>query len=228
MKISIPNPCHENWQQMTPNEKGHFCASCQKTVVDFSNWSDKAIFHFFEQNKGKTCGRFSSNQINRVISIQASKSRAVYRIAIALTAMSLFAQPPIVHAQRIATHQTQANKKPGAKQHSHINLQGTVTGKQNEPVANVTISLRDYRLKEIAYTTTDSAGRYTISNLKPDTYTIVITPHDTVYTNQSNNVIIKDNKPVTLNTELRLASDEENYLMGDVETGTPDMELKKK
>lgn len=228
MKISIPHPCHENWQEMTPNERGRFCANCQKTVVDFTNWSDKAIFDFFTLHKNKTCGRFNRTQIDRIISIQTPKNRSVYRIVIALTAISLFAQPPIVHAQQIATHQTQTNKKHESGQHSHASLHGTITGKHNGPVANVAISLRDYRLKEIAYTITDSAGRYAISNLKPDTYIIVITPQDTVYTNQSDNVIIKDNEPVTLNTELRLASDEDNYLMGDVETGMPDMELKKK
>ena len=38
-KISIPEPCHEDWNRMTPNEKGRFCDSCEKTIIDFSNYS---------------------------------------------------------------------------------------------------------------------------------------------------------------------------------------------
>lgn len=34
--IRIENPCHENWNLMSRNQKGRFCDSCNKTVIDFS------------------------------------------------------------------------------------------------------------------------------------------------------------------------------------------------
>lgn len=65
MKISINNPCHENWDAMTPNEKGAFCLSCQKTVVDFSKKTLKEIKDFFAEvpQTESVCGRFEEDQL---------------------------------------------------------------------------------------------------------------------------------------------------------------------
>jgi hypothetical protein len=67
MKISIPEPCHENWGAMTPNEQGRFCGSCQKTVVDFTNFSTDDIQNYFTKHYGqKVCGRFKQQQLNSI------------------------------------------------------------------------------------------------------------------------------------------------------------------
>ncbi len=41
IKINIAEPCHENWEKMLDEEKGKFCLSCQKQVVDFSRMTMK-------------------------------------------------------------------------------------------------------------------------------------------------------------------------------------------
>jgi hypothetical protein len=62
--ISIPEPCHENWNEMLPCEKGAFCSACSKVVIDFTNLSDEEVKNYFFQNKGqKTCGRFKNHQL---------------------------------------------------------------------------------------------------------------------------------------------------------------------
>lgn len=64
MRISIPQPCHEKWSEMTPNEKGAFCGVCSKTVVDFTTMSDEQVKNYFIDNAGqKTCGRFRNEQL---------------------------------------------------------------------------------------------------------------------------------------------------------------------
>ena len=66
--ISIPKPCHEDWNKMTPDAKGAFCGSCQKSVYDFSNKTDEEIISVFEkEEKGKVCGRFSPSQLSRPV-----------------------------------------------------------------------------------------------------------------------------------------------------------------
>ena len=37
----IPEPCHEDWADMTPAERGRHCAVCDKTVVDLTACSPR-------------------------------------------------------------------------------------------------------------------------------------------------------------------------------------------
>ncbi len=58
-RIHIPKPCDENWDKMTPQKEGRLCASCQTTVVDFSNKTLDEIKAYFESNKEKkVCGNY--------------------------------------------------------------------------------------------------------------------------------------------------------------------------
>jgi hypothetical protein len=67
-KITIPKPCNENWDTMTPNENGRFCMSCSKTVVDFTAMLPDEVQHFFIQNQNnKICGRFKNEQLESLI-----------------------------------------------------------------------------------------------------------------------------------------------------------------
>jgi TonB family protein len=67
MEISIKKPCHENWDNMTPNEQGAFCNKCEKSVVDFSEKSIEEIKAFFTAKPNeKTCGRFTEDQMGEL------------------------------------------------------------------------------------------------------------------------------------------------------------------
>ncbi|WP_298899070.1 hypothetical protein [uncultured Psychroserpens sp.] len=62
--VNIPEPCHEDWDQMTANEKGRHCNSCNKTVLDFTSKTDEQIVKTF-QTETNLCGRFKSSQLKR-------------------------------------------------------------------------------------------------------------------------------------------------------------------
>ena len=67
-KLTIPKPCHEDWNTMTPNEKGKFCGSCSKTVVDFTQKSTKEIKDYLVANKGqRVCGHFYRKQLDSIV-----------------------------------------------------------------------------------------------------------------------------------------------------------------
>jgi hypothetical protein len=65
--LSIRRPCYEDWDAMTPSDKGRFCASCQKAVVDFTSMSDRQLVEFFKKPPSAVCGRVYNDQLNRDI-----------------------------------------------------------------------------------------------------------------------------------------------------------------
>lgn len=67
-KISIPKPCHENWDGMTTTTTGRFCGSCTKNVVDFTNKLPIEIQQYFADNKEQSiCGRFKNEQLETIV-----------------------------------------------------------------------------------------------------------------------------------------------------------------
>jgi hypothetical protein len=73
--IQVPEPCHEDWSKMTKAEKGRYCDSCCKEVVDFSIMTDREILNYLSKPRGKTCGNFLPDQLNRAISEPQPPSR---------------------------------------------------------------------------------------------------------------------------------------------------------
>lgn len=67
-KLTIPKLCNENWNKMTPDEKGRFCSSCSKTVVDFTKKSTKEIQDYLiEKNGQRVCGHFYRKQLDSIV-----------------------------------------------------------------------------------------------------------------------------------------------------------------
>ena len=85
LRISIPDPCHQNWNQMQPNEKGRFCDTCKLTVVDFTKMSNEEIKTYL-LNKSYVCGRFDCTQLDKshrstleILKAKSKKKRKGFR-----------------------------------------------------------------------------------------------------------------------------------------------------
>lgn len=92
-KISIPKPCHEDWNAMTPNDQGRFCMQCAKTVTDFTGMSALDIQTYLLENSGqKVCGRFSPAQLETItiaipeqVLYTQTKFRNIFLLALLIT-----------------------------------------------------------------------------------------------------------------------------------------------
>ena len=89
IQLHIAEPCHENWDKMTPVEQGKFCQSCQKQVVDFTGMSDRQLAQFFKKPlEGSVCGRFMNDQLDRDIDIPKKRLPFIrYFFTVALPAL---------------------------------------------------------------------------------------------------------------------------------------------
>jgi len=61
--ITIPKPCSEDWNKMTPTQKGAFCKSCEKEVIDFTHTSNIELSRKIKKGENM-CGRFTANQLD--------------------------------------------------------------------------------------------------------------------------------------------------------------------
>jgi hypothetical protein len=175
VNYKIEEPCHADWDQMKPEEKGRFCESCSKTVVDFSKMSDFSIVNYLESNKHlSVCGRFEEKQLDRTYVLPKSHYPALgfdlKAVALGL-ALSTFSALP-----------SQAQNSTMTEQHDSISalivlLKGDVamvyyhtdesfvagkiemTGKDYE---RVTISLMDGSLVELSSMKVSKSGAFKI------------------------------------------------------------------
>ncbi len=93
-KITIAEPCHENWDRMTQSEQGKFCGSCQKNVVDFTDFTNYEIGQFLGKPENvNTCGRFLKTQIAAGYNyFQPEKSPNFFKYAAGMAGILLLAQ----------------------------------------------------------------------------------------------------------------------------------------
>jgi TonB-dependent SusC/RagA subfamily outer membrane receptor len=79
IQLNIPEPCHEDWQNMTPTDQGRFCNACAKQVVDFSVMTDTQVLNYFINKKDeKVCGRAYPDQLERAITMPKAPKKRLF------------------------------------------------------------------------------------------------------------------------------------------------------
>ncbi|MEO6720383.1 MAG: carboxypeptidase-like regulatory domain-containing protein [Ferruginibacter sp.] len=111
IQLSIPDPCHQSWDHMTPTQQGRFCNACAKEVIDFSQMSDTDVLNYFSiVNKDKVCGRAYPDQLNRNIETMPAKKISWYwHYAIAF--FLFFSKSTTAKAQGLVIINTQCSKR---------------------------------------------------------------------------------------------------------------------
>lgn len=170
--LSIPNPCHVGWENMAATEKGRHCTSCNKTVIDFSNYTDKELADFFKSSNGRVCGRVSKFQLDRVIATPTNKRFPfLNKLAWGTAIASWLGLTSTVSAQNNndTTTVQQKNKKADSIKSKQSDDNGIIWGtlvnsKTNEsiPFANVILETKDDKV-QLDATVTDIDGKFKLN-----------------------------------------------------------------
>jgi len=142
-------------------------------VIDFTAYSDTALYKFFEKTTERVCGRFLDTQVDRPISIPYQPHSRLYRISIALGLTLLFTQTPHLLAQsRPPIAAQRITNAPLPSTDSTGNLRGVVLNNLKEQLPNVTVQIFQVE-KSIAEAKTNQDGYYLFPALPTGYYTIV-------------------------------------------------------
>jgi hypothetical protein len=146
MILSIHKPCNQAWDTMTETEKGRFCNSCSKTIVDFTSMSDKQLINYFlEQKNQQVCGRVMTDQLDTVLSpAEPVRKRFGYWKYIAASALLFFTK---------ASLKAQIKVDPSPQEHT------SSLNKKDSVVFNAPQTLEEVK---VTANTTHRDGRYTM------------------------------------------------------------------
>ena len=175
--IHIPQPCHEDWQQMTPVNNGRYCQSCAKQVVDFSLMTDQQVLNYLSTAASRVCGRFAEDQLQRPLQPAKQEKKKIWWVAAALPLLMVFGRAtaqkkkaptkkvvaiPATWAARtqglISPKITPAPTVGDTVISTGTHISGRVITATGQPVAFTSIHVTNYPASAMA----DSAGYFTL------------------------------------------------------------------
>jgi hypothetical protein len=194
---------------MTPTDKGRFCQSCAKQVVDFSEMSDQQIHNYISNATARLCGRFAEDQLQRPLQPVKQEKKKIWWVAAMMPLMMVFGKvaaqkkkqqqpapiaivkqeaimgdtiiPSLIRPQRIMVIKTA------------IQIKGKVMNEKGEPVPFATFRVFNQPLTAIA----DSTGNFIIK-LHNDADSIEIEASAVGFENTRIRVNNKEKKDVRL------------------------------
>lgn len=170
MKISIPEPCHQDWNAMTiVDVQRRHCAACDRTLTDFTTMTDAEIGRHLRRHSGKICGRIRASQLKRKLAVNGPRNFGGARAAAAAAGL-LLTVPAVgqsVPPPQTALHQ-QVNQPLSEDPISSSNNQslcsenltitGVVTDDTGEPLIGASLLV----MGTTTGTVTDIDGKYSL------------------------------------------------------------------
>jgi hypothetical protein len=175
--ISIPNACHESWQQMTPVDQGRHCLQCCKTVTDFSNMSNNEIISYLA-SANNVCGRFNEQQLtdlNHHLYAETPPAGTWKRWVVMISLLSstmFFKASAQIKPTVVQTNSGQSESKPdqmilgkvmAPDSNRYQVMRGQVADRDNACLAGVTVKIKGTNIGAV----TDANGKFTLYKVKP-------------------------------------------------------------
>ncbi len=220
LKITIPEPCDQNWERMPVLPNGRHCDKCERNLFDFTGMSDEEVVKLIERTNGKVCGRFRKTQLDKPLFHEPDLHSGALVPAIMYTVLAAALTLPVaVNAQQThvsKTEQTPASspeqvseKEPASELVVRARLLDADSG---EPIAERLISVSEAGGR--AETVTDKNGYFileiTDDLLVNDSLELHV-QDDYLYSFVTFKIAKAD---LPKNTEIKIQSNREEFFLG--------------
>ncbi len=212
--FKIDKPCSEDFNSFSKTQKGGFCNSCNKEVIDFTKMSPKQTTKYIISNLDKDiCGRFHQHQL-QFPTQQKNRGFLHFISGIAITVLSLFSFKTS-SAQEILKGYNDVNRdKPKSQDtlnQKNINVKGTViTSSDNLPLPGVSVVLESSAVG----TQTDFDGKFEFPKKLKKGDVLIFS-----YIGMTSQKVVVQNEKSVSNIELKVdMSSCDMILMGKVAT----------
>ncbi len=155
MKIEIPKPCSQKWDDLSPSGENKHCSLCQKVIVDYTKYSNKALVDLISKSDGEVCGKFLSSQLNHDLTSSHNPFQRKHFFSRFLSCFLLMTAPaPFVRAQIQTENITPSISN--TKVPSSNFLAGIVVDSDGNPLPFVKVEIVELKL----YASTDFDGKF--------------------------------------------------------------------
>jgi hypothetical protein len=173
MTVTIPKPCDQDWQTFTPTKHGGFCSSCNKEVIDFTNWKAGEIQAYFLKRPHGSCGKFRVSQLREYAATGSPNiTSAMKWIAPSILGVSLALAPTTAIAQagydiEIRLPASISNEETSTEQRLTTNIPREITGVVIDPEGQPMPGVNVYLKGTNNTTVTNADGKYKLVIHRP-------------------------------------------------------------
>ncbi|WP_187632097.1 carboxypeptidase-like regulatory domain-containing protein [Hymenobacter lutimineralis] len=122
---------------MTPDNQGRHCAACNKVVVDFTRMSDAELLAFLHRQPSTSCGRFTSQQLNRPLLVPVESS--LWRRWLAAVALALGLSEVVASSARAQAPVSQLGQQPEETYADHSPVKSSSNRKVTASAASLVL-----------------------------------------------------------------------------------------
>ncbi len=202
--ITIPNPCHEDWNTMSPQVQGKYCMVCSKVVFNFTQMSNNDIIQTIQTANSKICGRLDDQQLDSMRpKYQLPKKMKVFLYALAVAFLIEIPYDIIAQTQNDTNSSTLLQSGT---------IYGKVTDDKGQPLDFANVQVFDKGIL-VSGAKTDIYGNYKIKLIAPSVYLVKVT-YLGYQIESVEKVKIQQNKLINLNFSLDKKSSDHKSTIG--------------
>lgn len=158
IKLTIPEPCHENWSNMTPTDKGRHCSVCDKEVLDMTGIPEKEVAEkISKMENGKVCAQIPTSYLDKKIELHAAGWGNYGRMGAAGALITTVALTPTI-SEPTQDFSELFEKNTWQMTATSIQMNGTVVNEKGEMIPGVKVKVEQNN--HMALTSTLANGRF--------------------------------------------------------------------